>query len=108
MTDLKVFEGAVDWVIAKDLEDVAKVLEEHTGYEPEEYELEDFVEVDMDKEFNLIFVDYGLDFRPSESEYPKGATVYFDEEGSGYWVATATYQQWTDHMGRAFLGSTEW
>lgn len=108
MTELKVFEGDCDWVIAKDLADVTKVLEEHMGYAPDDSVLESFGEVEMDKEFNLIFVDHGLEDRPSESEYPKGALLFFDEDGSGFWVARASYQQWADHMGRAFLASTEY
>lgn len=110
MTELKVFEGACDWVIAEDLEDVARVLKEHTGYTPEEDELADFEEVDLDDYFTLFFIDSALDDKPPESEYPEGAQVYFedDEDQVICWHARATYRQWAGHLGRAFLGSTEY
>lgn len=104
MADLKVFQGMCDWVIAKDLKDVAKVLEEHTGYAPDEYELADFGEVDLDKEFSMFYVDHGREDVPLESDYPKGAEVYYHDG----WYARSTYRQWAEHLGRAFLASTEW
>ncbi len=104
MNDLKVFHNDVDWIIAESLEDVPKVLKEHIGYEPDDYELEGYEELDMDKEFSMFFVDHGRDDKPPESDYPKSADVYYDEG----WYAKSTYRQWAEHLGRAFLASTEW
>lgn len=110
MTELKVFEGACDWVIAEDIKDVAKVLTKHYGDVPDEDELADFEEVDLDNYFTLFFIDNALKDKPPESEYPEGAQVYFEDDEDQYncWHAKATFRQWAEHLGRAFLGSTEW
>jgi hypothetical protein len=110
MSDLKVFHNDFDWVIAKDQEDIAKVLKEHYGYEQEDYILEDFHELDLDTEFTMMFVDNGPDDRPQEGSYPEEAEVYYgdDEDAWKCWRAKATYRQWAETLGRTFLGSTEW
>jgi hypothetical protein len=107
---LKVFHNDVDWVIAENIEDVPKVLKEHTGYEPDEYEVEDYEELDSEDSFTMWFVDSVWADPPPKDTYPSGGKLWFndqEDEGNICWMVTATHQQWIEHIGRGFLGSTE-
>ena len=111
MTELTVFHNDVDWVIAKNVEDIPKVLKEHTGYEPDEYESEDYAKLDPKDTFTMWFVDNVWADPPPTDAYPPDGNLWFndnEDEGNICWMVTATYRQWIDHIGRGFLGSTEW
>lgn len=85
---LKVFTNHTDTVVAKDLPDAQRVMEEHNGstFEQEGWTLDEWGEVPDDKIITICNInDHGPDDK-----------------------AAKTAAEWVKENGRGFLCSTEW
>lgn len=91
--DLKMFKNDVtEWVIAKDLEEVWKVYEEHTGLKQDDPDNEDIEWKECPPESTLTY---------------HGDAEDYDLDGSEE-DATKTCAQWAKHVGKpCYFATTE-
>ena len=102
MEQLKVWFNSNDWIIAYSAEDAAKVWEEHTGESWADYAEGDDWEPENRPEYKMLCED-----DPSEYKNPKDAKIYKHKDGR-LWVVEASTSAWIEHVGRGFLGGTDW
>jgi hypothetical protein len=107
MSELHVFQvdgDSRETVIARDIEDAWRVVEETTGCTREENDLDEveFVQLDGAQLFKLR-----CEGEPTEYGYPSNEG-WTKDELRGVWRSERTCAEWVQHAGRGHLGSSEW
>lgn len=102
------FDGDIrETVIAHDVEDAWRVIEESTGCSPEEYRESNgpddgnFVKLDDAQLFKLR-----CEGDPIEHNFPNHDG--WTKDAHGVWRSERTCAEWVQHAGRGHLGSSEW